>query len=141
MKKIFTILIAVSTLALSDFTRNGDIVTDNSTKLQWDDSAINGAIGGGTVGNWETAISYCEDLTLEGYSDWRLPNIREFKSIIDRSRANRTLYDAFQNITNANHWTSTTSVSNSTQAWTVSVTGGNDATYDKTVDFYARCVR
>ncbi|MBO4769982.1 MAG: DUF1566 domain-containing protein [Clostridia bacterium] len=31
---------------------------------------------------WENALSYCENLTYAGYSDWRLPNKNELVSLI-----------------------------------------------------------
>jgi len=32
--------------------------------------------------NWNSAVSYCENLTEDGHSDWRLPNIDELRTII-----------------------------------------------------------
>ena len=52
--------------------------------------------------NWEEALSYCENLTYAGISDWRLPNRNEALSLHKNC-------DDF--------WTSTTSASNPTFAW------------------------
>jgi hypothetical protein len=64
----------------ADFSDNGNgTLTDNVTGLAWqqeDDDVQR---------NWEDAITYCEGLSLAGYSDWRLPNIKELKSIVDIS--------------------------------------------------------
>ena len=32
--------------------------------------------------NWSDAFSYCDNLTEGGYSDWRLPNINELRTLI-----------------------------------------------------------
>lgn len=37
--------------------------------------------GEGGSKTWEYAITYYEGLSLGGYSDWRLPNIKELKSM------------------------------------------------------------
>ncbi len=49
------------------------IVVDQSTLLMWQK---------GEPGDmrWQAAINYCSELTLAGYSDWRLPNKGELKS-------------------------------------------------------------
>ena len=35
--------------------------------------------------SWKNAVSYCHDLRLEGYSDWRLATIDELQAIYDDS--------------------------------------------------------
>ena len=34
--------------------------------------------------SWCEALRYCESLTYAGFSDWRLPNVRELESLADR---------------------------------------------------------
>lgn len=66
----------------NNFTDNGDeTVTDNATGLTWwkQDS-------GETV-IWSEALESCENSTLAGYEDWRLPNAKELQSIVDYSRS------------------------------------------------------
>jgi hypothetical protein len=66
----------------STYTDEGDYtVTDNGTGLMWmseDD---------GTTRNWEEALLYAEASEHAGYSDWRLPNIKELQSLIDYSHS------------------------------------------------------
>ncbi len=64
------------------FVDNGNgTITDNATALMWakDDN--------GKSVEWSDALQYAENATLAGYSDWRLPNIKELQSIVDYSRA------------------------------------------------------
>ncbi|MCP4118240.1 MAG: DUF1566 domain-containing protein [Desulfobacteraceae bacterium] len=69
----------------NDFADNGDgTVTDHGTGLMWsgDDS------GAGL--NWGEALAWVEQKNIEnylGYSDWRLPNVKELQSIVDYTRS------------------------------------------------------
>ena len=38
--------------------------------------------------DWHGAMNYCENLNFANASDWRLPNIKELSSLIDRDRIN-----------------------------------------------------
>ncbi|MFH1187747.1 MAG: DUF1566 domain-containing protein [bacterium] len=61
------------------FMNNNDgTITDTSTGLMWQQAITEKMI-------WEDAINYCENLSLGGYSDWRLPNKNELQSIVDYS--------------------------------------------------------
>jgi hypothetical protein len=67
---------------LNDFHDNGNgTITDNATRLSWMQS------DSGKAMNWETALSYCENLDFAGASDWRLPNIKELQSLVDYTRS------------------------------------------------------
>ncbi|MBQ3368539.1 DUF1566 domain-containing protein [bacterium] len=67
-------------LSLSSFTTttvNSNIVlTDSTTGLMWQKDYVSGK-------TWKEALSYCENLTYAGYSDWRLPNRNELASLIN----------------------------------------------------------
>jgi hypothetical protein len=96
----------------NDFKDNGDsTITDIATGLMWakDDSKVQL--------NWQEALKYAETSTLEGYSDWRLPNVKELQSIVDYSGIFPAIDTTYFNITSFNHadgrldypffWTST----------------------------------
>lgn len=80
------------------YTSNGDgTVTDNTTGLMWQKCPINysgtfcddlavGAVSNGEY-NYNNATSSCENSTIGGHSDWRLPNVNEFKTLFDYSKA------------------------------------------------------
>ncbi|WP_111707315.1 Lcl C-terminal domain-containing protein [Lutibacter citreus] len=67
---------------VNNFKDNGDeTISDNSTGLMWaknDD---------GVVLDWENALAYAESSELAGYTDWRLPNVKELQGIVDYSRS------------------------------------------------------
>ena len=74
---------------INDFEDNKDgTISDNATGLMWsqDDSGADAPDGL----NWEEALAYVEAKNVAnylGYSDWRLPNVKELQSILDYSRS------------------------------------------------------
>ncbi len=135
MKKILIALTLLATLANAEFTKTGSIVTDSTTSLQWQDDAV------GSQTTWQGAIDRCEALTLDGYSDWRLPNKNELISIVDLSRYNPSIKSVFQNTISSHYWSSTTHADGSDNAWYVYFFNSNVEDGNKGYSFYVRCVR
>ncbi len=143
MKKIFLLCIVMSSLSMAGFSRTADkIVIDSNTTLQWQDNELENSE---TEKSWELAIDYCEDLVLGVYDDWRLPNIKELKSIIERTRVNPAIdQDPAKFVWTASgnpYWSSTTFSSNHAYAWAVFFNNGNSGDVAKTAVRFVRCVR
>ncbi|MEI8079940.1 MAG: DUF1566 domain-containing protein, partial [bacterium] len=118
------------------FTANSDgTVTDNNTGLVWQQAAA-------TAVSWENALAYAANLTLGSKSDWRLPNIKELRSICDDTRSNPALdTTVFPGTTATRYWSSTTQINDSTNAWLVEALTGLVAYDAKTATCSVRCVR
>jgi hypothetical protein len=122
----------------AEIIRDADtgIVTDTSSQLMWQDDAI------GTDTTWQNAIERCETLTLGSYSDWRLPNINELKSIVDRSKVYPAIVTGFVNTSSSNYyWSSTTYEYGKNGAWDVYFSYGFVDGGNKGYGNYVRCVR
>src|SRR5262249_38123095 len=84
------------------FVDNGDgTVTDHCTGLMWQKEAADIR-----VGQWCDALAYCEDLSLAGHDDWRLPNVRELESIVDYGRIDPAIDPEF-GASSSYYWSST----------------------------------
>ena len=85
-----------------EFVDNGDgTVTDAGLGLQWQQ-------GDASVNYSEEAPAYCEGLSLAGYDDWRLPNVKELESLtVDTSYAPAADIEAFPGISSEYYLSST----------------------------------
>jgi hypothetical protein len=94
-----------------------------------------------TVRNWEQALNNCESKTLGGYSDWRLPNIKELNTVVNYSRVYPSINSTvFQNTKFSDYWSSTTSYGDN--AWVIGFDhGGTSSSNSKNSTFYVRCIR
>ena len=142
MRTILLMMIGVGSLMAGSFSRNANgVVTDSRTNLEWqDDYSDNSNSLKQTT--WQNAIDYCENLNLDGKSDWRLPNTNELVSLVDDKKYNPSIDAIFQNTNSSNSWSSTTDVNNVNDAWIVSFDYGHqDYNGTKANSYYVRCVR
>ena len=119
------------------FTDNGNgTITDNLTTLVWQKNLITDTL------NWEQALNYADTLSLAGYSDWRLPNIKELQSIADLTTSNPAFNALFTIGTgNKSIWSSTTQFNNPPNAWYLNSLTGITTYISKTKNLYVLCVR
>lgn len=103
-----------------NYHNNADgTVTDLDTGLMWVQSPS-------AAMDWKSALEWAEGLTQSGYSDWRLPNIKELQSLIDYTLTSATSSTAtlasinrvlFPSVAATAYWSSTTQQSDQTKAW------------------------
>lgn len=139
MKVIILILITFSIIN-AELSRSENSVRDSETNLQWQD---NSAVGD-RQRNLMNSIEYCEKLTLDEKSDWRLPNKNELLSIVDYSRDSPSIDDTVFKHTSydINYWSSTAYANRTDYAWNVLFAHGNLYYSDSaSYNLYVRCVR
>ncbi len=124
---------------LSEVLRDdtNQVVFDTASKLMWQDN--NDVIY--YTYSWENALSYCENLTFAGASDWRVPNINELYTLVDFNKSSPAINPKFINTKNDKYWASTTSKYNFNSSWYVQFTNGTSAYQLKTSNTLTRCVR
>ena len=145
------------------YTDNGDgTITDRVTGLMWQKclSGQSGALcstGTATTYNWFQAngtananfnpggvVNICGDLTVGGYSDWRLPTDFELMSIADYGGAfgsaiNTTYFSPTP--VYASNWSSNSAVGLDTYAWYMDYLVGSVSYGGEAAGNYVRCIR
>jgi hypothetical protein len=100
-------------------------VTDESTGLMWQQETPTKET------TLNQSITYCKKLKLGGYTDWRLPTIKELNTIVDYNRCNPAIdSDLFPNTPPLTYWTSTIRQIHAGYNWVIEfATGGTGGGY------------
>ena len=126
------------------FTDNGDgTVTDNLTGLVWTkDGNAPGpvACSPATLKTWQGALDYVACLNTNnylGYTDWRLPNINELRSLVHagQSYTSSWLNTVGLNSVSDYYWSSTSSAFDSFRAYFVDMYYGKVRAEDKSYNY------
>lgn len=115
-----------------------EVVIDNVTGLTWqrDDDGIKRT--------WPQAMDYCDNLTLAGYLDWRLPTKKELQSITNYSSfgpALDTAYFPYSHMPDDCYWSATTRAFLALSAWKVCFWNSEVSMFNKSDANYVRAVR
>lgn len=103
-------------------------INDANTSLVWQ------TIGTSEAMNWENALRYCEGLKLAGQDDWRLPNVKELRSICDDLLINPAVDKTFFpriGFSGDLYWSSTSLGNRPERAWHVDLSSGLVSYSDK----------
>jgi hypothetical protein len=136
----------------SDFTDHGDgTVTHVSTGLMWKRCAegLSGdtcATGTARSLTWSNAVAAAEDSTYGGFTDWRLPNVKELHSIVETCgydlAINQSIFPGTPSVAGGPvFWSASTSVATPTDAWLLVFGRGGALPTSKTSQLYVRLVR
>ena len=128
----------VSNSASPRYLDNHDgTVTDKLTGLTWQTDE------GSASATWTEALAYAKGLRLGGHADWRLPNIKELRSLHSDYRLRPTIDTAaFPGAPSALYWSSTTQIGRGGEtAWTLDFAAGVVSYNEKGERLHVRAVR
>ena len=93
----------------------------------------------------DKAIEYCEKLSANGFSDWRLPSTIEYGYIIDKTRIKKQImiHKAFKYVIKDDYWAADrTWIRNfGRYAYYVFIKSGSIYYQNRTYKKFVRCVR
>ena len=113
-------------------------VTDRLTGLMWVRAPDSSPMA------WGASLAYANGLTLCGFSDWRLPNIRELESLVNSAATNPAAFlntHGFANVQASGYWSSSSYFEFANNAWIVSMFDGGVAANGKSNNYYVWPVR
>jgi hypothetical protein len=153
--------------AALNYVDNGDgTITDLNTGLMWEKKSNDGGLhhkddlyywsGNGAQ---ETICDWLDDVNAEGgpgfanYSDWRIPNVKELKSIIDYEQYGPPVDAVFNDCSpgctipscsctaSSSYWSATSHANNPGVAWYVRFSDGHVFPTDEGLSLHVRAVR
>ncbi len=124
---------------------DSEIVSDLTTGYQWHRDHANPNI----VTSWKEALAFCEESSIGGHTDWKLPDVKELDTIVDRTGTTPPFINDLFNAESTSYWTSTTDISFPPGAWRIHFESGNVMPYMYKAWFmdpaedpgYVRCMR
>lgn len=140
----------------SDFALHNDgTVTHNTTGLMWKVCSegqtwdAGSCTGTTTVHTWDAALQIPQSLNSGGgypispnYTDWRLPNVQELKSIAELKCAFPAINETvFPSIPSSQYWSSSPNALNNDKAWGVYFNYGYVSFYSRNLGYRVRLVR
>lgn len=143
-RSLAVVVFTTTILALPGYGQGGaalddvqaDTVRDARTRLTWE------RVVSSEKRSFAAAATYCAELVLGGYDDWRVPSMQEFQTIVDEGRSRPAIDPGlFPGTPAESFWSGTSWAETSQLAWHVDFDTGS-AAYDwATMLFWTRCVR
>jgi inhibitor of cysteine peptidase len=133
--KVLSLTVTPVNAAMVD---NGNGTVTDRSGLMWQKATAPGTY------TWQQALSYCENLSLAGYTDWRLPNFYELQSLVDNSHYNPAIDPLLAPYTVSDfYWSSSDTIypSDPDTAWFVDFQDGWNYISYKYNSYYVRAVR
>ena len=121
MKKLFYFIILFTFLnATSIFVKSDNVVIDITKNIMWQDNIEVTQY----KSNWSLAKEYCTTLTLNGFTDWKLPSIKELQTIANVKKHKPAIFDEFEFIQHTSYWSNSQDITNDSYAWYVGFKSG-----------------
>ena len=114
-----------------------DVVVDKDNKIYWQDNQESME----SSEDWDDAVAYCSNLSLDGMKEWRLPTFKELLSIVDFGRVHPAINKAFEFTNDDTYWSATGFALTSSRAWIIDFRTGESYYSYTSTNHTVRCVK
>jgi len=125
------------TLVLFGSLNASDLIYDNTTSSLWQNTKENSHLSM----THKEAKTYCSRLSIEKYSDFRLPTVKELQTLVDFNKRKPAILSAFNHVASEVYRSSTVHVYRDESVWTVDFKTGSVKAIGTTYDRHIRCVQ
>ncbi len=131
------------------YVDHGDgTVTDSRTGLMWKRCGEGQSWSSGTcsgtasIHTWSAALALAEAASFAGHGDWRLPNFRELRGLVEECRAQPAINDSvFPNTSTTKFWSGSPDANYSGASWGVDFDVGVPSNGSRSASGRVRLVR
>lgn len=132
-----------------NFTDNKDgTVTDVVNRLMWMQCSVGQTWDNGDCEGdadeltWQQALVYAHGFTFAGKTGWRVPNVKELETLVERRCERPSIVTSlFPSTRSDDYWTSTPAAQDPARAWVIAFFNGSNAVKDKQLFVFTRLVR
>jgi len=128
-------------------TLGDNVIRDNKTGLMWKQCSegLSGSdceIGSSTSHTWGQALELANTTNYAGYSDWKIPNIKELRTITTKNCYQPSINEtSFPNTPITWFWTSSPFAGFNDSVWTIYFYEGDGYGVSRDDDYSVRLVR
>jgi hypothetical protein len=109
-----------------------DVVFDTETKLMWQDNRDTTILSK----PWQKAMDYCENLILDGYDDWKLPDRDTLKALYLKKHGLKNVFSYYWSSSLSEKFATSQALDVSSENYYTFPDGGSKNNYN-----HVRCVR
>jgi len=136
MKYLYLILIISTILFSSNFENITKSVIDNKSNIMWQDNI--------EVTQYKENIImakiYCSELILNGYTNWKLPNIKQLITIVDPTNK-RYINKKFKFVSGSRYISTTKFILDNSKLWYIDFKNGQLGYKKNDLKYNIRCLR
>lgn len=137
MRYLFLFFISFHFLFSNQFKKIQNVVIDKKQNIMWQDNLESTEY----LEDITLAKTYCDNLILNGYIDWKMASVKQLQNIVDITKKDIAIKSEFKFTTPTKYWTKTPFVEDKNKYWYIDFKTGEISYSDIKNRYTIRCIR